>query len=104
MIWEPKEGKNIVARNARNANQVRRWSSADPMALASALQKLEAGGKARARLGGTPAEASSAFQSLYISAPFGGMGSMGGLFRTHPKTEDRVANLRDIARRMGQLG
>lgn len=75
-----------------------------PMALASALQKLEAGGKARARLGGTPAEASSAFQSLYISAPFGGLGSMGGLFRTHPKTEDRVANLRDIARRMGQLG
>lgn len=75
----------------------------NPLALASALQKLEAGGKARARLGGTPAEANPATQSLYISAPFGGLGSMGGLFRTHPKTEDRVANLMAIARRMGQI-
>lgn len=73
-----------------------------PLALASALRKLESGGKARARLGGTPAEASSAFSSLYISAPFGGMG-VSNLFRTHPKTEDRVANLEQIARRLGQL-
>lgn len=77
--------------------------SGKPLALASALRKLEAGGKARARLGGTPAEATSAFQSLYISAPFGGLGGMGKLFSTHPATEDRVANLTRIAREMGQI-
>jgi heat shock protein HtpX len=75
-----------------------------PLALASALQKLEAGGKARASLGGTPAETSPAFQSLYISAPFGGAAAgLGNLFRTHPRTEIRVANLRELAQRMGQI-
>ncbi len=75
-----------------------------PLALASALQKLEAGGKSRARLGGTPAETSPAFQSLYISAPCGGAAAgFGNLFRTHPKTEVRVANLRQIAQQMGQI-
>ncbi len=79
--------------------------SGKPLALATALQKLETGGKALAQrgVGGTPAETSSAFQSLYISAPFGGMGSLGGLFRTHPKTDDRVANLYRIAQEMGQV-
>ena len=77
-----------------------------PLALASALRKLEVGGKQRARLGGTPAEASPAFSSLYIAAPFGGRAArgVGALFRTHPKTEVRVANLEQIARRMGQIG
>ena len=77
-----------------------------PLALASALQKLEAGGKQRIRMGGTPAETSPAFSQLYISAPFGGAVSrgMGSLFRTHPTTEARVANLHEIARRMGHIG
>jgi len=79
-----------------------------PLALAQALVKLEEGGKVRARLGGTPAETSPAFSQLYISAPFGGaargaLGAFGGLFRTHPKTEVRVANLQRIAREMGQI-
>ena len=76
-----------------------------PMALASALQKLESGGRQRARLGGTPAETSPAFSSLYIAAPFGGRAAQGfgALFRTHPKTEVRIANLQQIARHMGQL-
>jgi len=74
-----------------------------PMALASALQKLETGGKARARMGGTPAETSSAFSSLYISAPFGGLGRAGKMFRTHPATADRVRNLEAIARKLGQI-
>lgn len=80
--------------------------SGKPLALASALQKLEQGGRVLAQrgVGGTPAEASSAFQSLYISAPFGGLGQVGTLFRTHPKTEDRVAALHRIAREMGQIG
>jgi heat shock protein HtpX len=81
--------------------------SGKPLALASALLKLDAGGKARARMGATPAETSSAFSSLYIAAPFGGAGGRRGaissMFRTHPRTELRVANLEEIARRMGQL-
>ena len=82
--------------------------SGKPLALASALRKLESGGRALARrgIGGTPAEQpTSAFSSLYISAPFGGLGrtGLGNLFRSHPKTEDRVRNLESIARRMGQI-
>lgn len=76
-----------------------------PLALARALQKLESGSKQLAQrgVGGTPAEASSAYSSLYISAPFGGMGRVGKLFRTHSPTEQRVANLERIARDMGQI-
>ncbi|MPZ73913.1 MAG: M48 family metalloprotease [Nitriliruptorales bacterium] len=76
-----------------------------PLALASALQKLEAGGRQRIRMGGTPAETSPAYSQLYISAPFGGAAArgMGSMFRTHPTTEARVANLRRIAQRMGQI-
>lgn len=81
--------------------------SGKPLALASALQKLEAGGKARARMGATPAETSSAYSSLYIAAPFGGgggaRGAISNMFRTHPRTEVRVANLYNIARQMGQI-
>lgn len=79
--------------------------SGKPLALASALQKLEQGGRALAQrgIGGTPAETSSAYSSLYISAPFGGLAGAGKLFRTHPPTEERVANLRRIAQQMGQV-
>jgi heat shock protein HtpX len=79
--------------------------SGKPLALASALEKLERGGKALAQrgVGGTPAESSSAYSSLYIAAPFGGLGQAGKLFRTHPPTEQRVTNLQRIARQMGQI-
>ena len=79
--------------------------SGKPLALASALQKLESGGRALAQrgVGGVPAETSSAYSSLYIAAPFGGRGQISNWFRTHPKTEDRVRNLHNIARRMGQI-
>jgi len=79
--------------------------SGKPLALASALQKLDAGGRSRARLGGTEAETNPAFAQLYISAPFGGAAArgLGGLFRTHPDTATRVANLTQIARQMGQV-
>ena len=76
-----------------------------PLALANALVKLDNGGRQRWRLGGTPAETSPAFSQLYISAPFGGAVTkgMGSLFRTHPTTEQRVRNLEQIAREMGQI-
>ena len=78
-----------------------------PLALASALMKLDASGRdpRRMRLGGTPAETSPAFSQLYISAPFGGAVSrgMGKMFRTHPTTAQRVRNLEQIARELGQI-
>jgi heat shock protein HtpX len=82
--------------------------SGKPLALASALRKLESGGKALARrgIGGTPAEQpTSAFSSLYITAPFGGLvrSGLSNLFRSHPRTEDRVRNLENVARAMGQI-
>ncbi len=80
----------------------------NPLGLARALRKLEAGNNdpRRLRLGGTPAETSSAFQHMYISAPFGGRVAQGfgSLFRTHPPIPERIARLEQMAREMGQLG
>ena len=75
-----------------------------PLALASALRKLEAAGNdpRRLRMGGTKAETSQAMGHLYIAAPFGGRVT-GNLFRSHPRTEDRIAALEQQAREMGQL-
>ena len=76
-----------------------------PLALASALAKLERGNSdpRRIRMGGTRAETSSAMQHMYISAPFGGRAAS-KLFRSHPPTEERIAALEAQAREMGQLG
>jgi heat shock protein HtpX len=76
-----------------------------PLALASALAKLEAGAKdpRRLRAGGTPAETNPAMQHMYISAPFGGRAAM-KLFSTHPPIPERIAALEYQARQMGQLG
>ncbi|MDP9023303.1 MAG: M48 family metalloprotease [Actinomycetota bacterium] len=80
----------------------------NPLALASALRKLEQAhsNPAMARRGATPAETSAAFSHLYIAAPFGGraMGSMAQLFTTHPPISKRVEALEEMARRSGQLG
>ncbi len=76
-----------------------------PMALASALQKLEAGAKdpRRLRMGGTPAETNSAMGHLFIAAPFGGRLNPMKLFSTHPPVPERVAALEAQAREMGQI-
>ncbi|MGH7549205.1 MAG: M48 family metalloprotease [Gemmatimonadota bacterium] len=60
--------------------------SGKPRALASALQKLEAGAKRM------PMQVSPATEHLYIVKPFGG-GGLSGLFSTHPPTEKRVEQL-----------
>jgi heat shock protein HtpX len=77
-----------------------------PLALASALAKLEAGSKdpARLRAGGTPAETNSGMQHLFIAAPFGGRAMLSKMFSTHPPIPERIRALEEQARRLGQLG
>ena len=65
--------------------------SADPLALASALRKLDAGTRA-VSLVKTPALSSTS--SLMIANPFGGVRS---LFSTHPPMDQRIARLEHMA-------
>jgi heat shock protein HtpX len=66
--------------------------SADPLALASALRKLE-NGVARVPLVKTPRLQTASH--LMIANPFGGAKS---LFSTHPPMEARIARLEEMAR------
>ena len=58
----------------------------DPMALASALQKLERGSEAR------PMRVAEGASHLFIVHPLRG-GGLGNMFSTHPPTEERVRRL-----------
>jgi len=62
-----------------------------PLALASALEKLEEANRRRPIGFGSPAS-----QSLFIVNPFSG-GAFVRIFRTHPPIEERVARLRALA-------
>jgi heat shock protein HtpX len=70
--------------------------SGNPMALASALQKIDAWAKQRSPRNKT----NTAMSSLYIINPFRGS-FVAELFSTHPSTEKRVARLERIAESMG---
>ena len=63
----------------------------NPLALASALQKLESVGKQ------VPMNGNPAFEPVLIMNPFSG-GGLQSLFRTHPPTEERVRQLQEIAK------
>jgi heat shock protein HtpX len=68
--------------------------SRDPLALAGALEKIEAYAR------GIPmpsAEAHPETAQMMILNPLSG-GGLAGLFRTHPETQERVARLRAMAR------
>jgi heat shock protein HtpX len=69
----------------------------DPMALASALAKLQSGAQ---RLQNEPAEANPAMAHMFIVNPLSGA-RMDNLFSTHPATENRIAALRQLAGSMG---
>jgi heat shock protein HtpX len=73
--------------------------SGDPLALASALEKLEAYSK-RIPLP-VPLPVNPAVSHLFIVRPLTGF-SMQNLFSTHPPTEERVARLREIDAEMRQ--
>ena len=60
----------------------------DPLALASALEKLHGAAEA------APAAAEPAAASLYIVNPFGAVGGLVRLFSTHPPAEERIRRLR----------
>ncbi|VEP12461.1 Protease HtpX homolog [Hyella patelloides LEGE 07179] len=65
----------------------------NPLALASALQKLESIGKQ------IPMNGNPAFEPVLIMNPFSG-GGLQALFRTHPPTEERVRQLQEIAKKL----
>ena len=66
--------------------------SADPLALASALRKLEVG-TAQRPLAPTPRLQTASH--MMIANPFGGVRS---LFSTHPPMEQRIARLQELAK------
>lgn len=67
----------------------------NPLALASALQKLESWKRQVPMHAGSPATA-----HLFIVNPFSG-GGLASLFSTHPSTQDRIARLREMATHRG---
>ncbi len=67
-----------------------------PLALASALKKLESIGKQ------IPMNNNPAFEPLLIMNPFAG--GLQNLFRTHPPTENRVLELQKIAQQLQSSG
>ncbi len=78
------------------ADQTGGTVSGNPLALASALKKIEYYAKHQVMPEATPATS-----HLFIVNPFSGAGSMiVSLFSTHPSTADRVAKLEEQARKM----
>jgi heat shock protein HtpX len=71
--------------------------SQDPLALASALEKLERGAEA---IPNPAAQANPATAHLFIVNPLKGDGT-DSLFSTHPSTANRIARLQQIAQAMG---
>lgn len=70
--------------------------SEDPLALASALEKLEASIQQTQPVPKSSAQATTA--SLFIVYPFSAK-TLNHLFSTHPPMEERIARLKEMARR-----
>ena len=83
----------ISRRNEFEADAGAAAISGKPLALASALRKIEQIAR------GYPMHVSPSAAHLAIVNPLAGVGGISGLFRTHPPTEDRVARLQQIAAR-----
>jgi heat shock protein HtpX len=71
--------------------------SGRPMALASALRKIQMGASMR------PMQVNESTAHLYIVNPLRS-DFVGNLFSTHPPVEDRIARLEKMAQRMGVWG
>jgi heat shock protein HtpX len=71
-----------------NADTVGGEITGDPMALATALEKIHAASHAM------PMDVNPAYNSMFIAEPLNAMGeSIGNLFQTHPPLEKRLLNL-----------
>ncbi|MEX2582790.1 MAG: M48 family metalloprotease [Gemmatimonadota bacterium] len=81
----------ISRRNEFEADQGGAAICGKPLALASALQKIEQVAQRQ------PMQLNPSAAHLAIVNPLAGMGGLTGLFRTHPPTADRVARLQQIA-------
>jgi heat shock protein HtpX len=71
-----------------------------PEWLASALRRLESAAR---QIPNDAAERDPALAHMFIVNPLSGA-RMDNLFSTHPATENRIAALQELARRMGQSG
>ncbi|MDZ4878070.1 MAG: Protease HtpX [Chroococcidiopsis cubana SAG 39.79] len=69
--------------------------SGNPLALANALRKLEAGARATPMNNATPATA-----HLFQVSPFSGRQGISNLFSTHPLTVERIRRLEAMAGRL----
>lgn len=72
--------------------------SGDPLALASALRKIEYYAQG---LPFAAAEAHPETAQMMIVNPLAGGSGIADLFRTHPRTEERIARLSEMARGIG---
>jgi heat shock protein HtpX len=81
----------ISRRNEFEADEGGARISGKPLALASALRKIEQIAHAR------PMDVGQSAAHLAIINPLAGMGGVSGLFRTHPQTSDRIARLEALA-------
>jgi heat shock protein HtpX len=83
----------ISRRNEFEADEGGARISGKPLALASALRKIEQIATRQ------PMDVSPSAAHMAIINPLAGMGGVTGLFRTHPQTDDRVARLQQLAQR-----
>jgi heat shock protein HtpX len=83
----------ISRRNEFEADEGGARISGKPMALASALTKIEQIATRH------PMRVSPSAAHLAIVNPLTGVGGFTNLFRTHPATEDRVERLRQLSGR-----
>lgn len=81
----------ISQRNEYEADAGGASISGNPLALASALRRIEAIAQRR------PMEVNPAAAHLAIVNPLYGLGGLTSLFSTHPPTEERVARLQQLA-------
>jgi heat shock protein HtpX len=81
----------ISRRNEFEADEGGARISGKPLALASALRKIERIAQ------GHPMDVSPSAAHMAIINPLAGSGGVSGLFRTHPQTADRIARLEQLA-------
>jgi heat shock protein HtpX len=87
----------ISRRNEFEADAGAARISGNPLALASALTRIEQIAERH------PMRVSPSAAHMAIINPLGGVGGVTKLFRTHPPTEERVARLRQIASQSGAV-